>query len=734
MLPNDAPDASTNSPSNASLVVTAGTVLVTSESGGQVTVSVALSAAPRAPVTVPVSNTDATEGSVSPTAVSFTAEDWSAPRAIAVTGVDDATSDGDQTFRVSFGPSLSADPSFNGLVAESADITNTDDDDPVVPSIVVSDPSGLLAERGAPVTFTVVLASQPGAPVTMALSVSDSTEATLSRADLTFTAANWSVAQTVTVSSVDDWQIDGAQPVRVVFSAPVSDDPEYVALDAPVDLELSNLDDDVGGGYHIRTAYVEQAPFYVAHSYYHAMITAVEDRASSQVPADFEWRVVPGLANPDDPTLVSFEAMGFPGRYLHIDSANPTRYPPEAEPANRAYGLWQTLTEERSHLVWIDPFTDVPAFRSDATFRIVPARNGDATMVSLQWYTDTTRYLQHENYQIYAPVLDGAALDDSDASFALEPLGYLISQRADPHVRRHTDGYYYSTATAPEYDRIEIRRATTVRGLANAIPSVVWTKHTTGVMAANIWAPELHFIDDKWYIYFAAGSSTDIWAIRIYVLENASANPMEGTWTERGQIVTDSDTFALDATPFEHDGTRYLVWAQSDPSIANDNSSLFIAAMTNPWTLSSPNVRIARPEYAWETVGYEVNEGPAVIERNGRVFISYSASATDANYCIGLLTASATGDLLSASSWTKRPNPVFFSANGLYGPGHNSFTTSADGSIDVLVFHARNYETIVGDPLNDPNRHTHVQRLEWNADGTPSFGVPLVNGALTIGE
>jgi GH43 family beta-xylosidase len=77
---------------------------------------------------------------------------------------------------------------------------------------------------------------------------------------------------------------------------------------------------------------------------------------------------------------------------------------------------------------------------------------------------------------------------------------------------------------------------------------------------------------------------------------------------------------------------------------------------------------------------------------------------------------------------------VFVSANGLNGPGHNSFTTSADGSIDVLVFHARNYETIAGDPLNDPNRHTRVQRLEWNADGTPNFGAPLLSGALTIGE
>ncbi|WP_437907685.1 family 43 glycosylhydrolase [Sorangium sp. So ce327] len=726
----DAPDASTRS----LRIMTAGTALSTSESGGRVTVSVALDGAPSAPITVPVSSSDATEGSVSPATLSFTVEDWSVPREITVTGVDDAESDGDQIFRVRLGPSVSADPACDGLVAESADITNTDDDAPGTAAIVVSDPSGPLAERGAPVTFTVLLASQPSAPVTIALGVSDTTEATLSHADLTFTEANWSTAQTVTLSSVDDWQADGAQPVRVVFDAPASEDPEYAALAAPAVLELSNLDDDAGGGYQLRTTHKEDAPLYVAHSYYHAMITDLDDRANNQLPADFQWRVVPGLANPDDPTLVSFEPVGFGGRYLHVDSMNSTRYPLQDETSNRASGLWETPPEERSHLLWIDVFTESTAFRRDATFRIVPALNGDPTMVSLQWYSDATRYLRHLNYQIHAHVLDGTAVENAEASFALEPLGYLISQRADPHIKRHTDGYYYFTASVPTYDHIEIRRATTIRGLASATPKVVWTKHATGPMAAHIWAPELHFIDGKWYIYFAAGSSTDIWAIRMYALESSSANPMDGTWIERGQIVTDSDTFALDATTFEHDGKRYLVWAQEDPSVAGDNSSLFIAAMVNPWTLARPSVRIARPEHAWETAGFAVNEGAAVLERNGRVFISYSASATDDRYCLGLLTASATDDLLSPSSWTKNEDPVFVSANGLYGPGHNSFTTSADGSIDVLVYHARNYEKITGDPLYDPNRHTRVQRLEWNADGTPNFGVPLLSGANTIGD
>jgi GH43 family beta-xylosidase len=204
---------------------------------------------------------------------------------------------------------------------------------------------------------------------------------------------------------------------------------------------------------------------------------------------------------------------------------------------------------------------------------------------------------------------------------------------------------------------------------------------------------------------------------------------LQGQWTEKGQLRTNWESFSLDATTFEHNGVRYLVWAQKDPAIAG-NSNLYIAAMSNPWTISGTQVMISQPEYAWEQRGYWVNEGPAVLKRNGRIFVSYSASATDANYCLGLLTASAGSDLLDASAWNKSANPVFqsSSANKVYGPGHNSFTVSADDAADVLVYHARNYKDISGNPLYDPNRHTRVQELLWNSDGTPNFGTPVPDG------
>lgn len=626
--------------------------------------------------------------------------------------------------------------SLDGGGANAADGSTPDaalDGSVAAPGFTIGALSGTLVERGAPVTFSIALAAGPTADVLVGVSSSDTTEATVGPATLTFTPLNWSAPQSVTVTPADDWEVDGAQDVSIQL-APTSADPAYAALGASTAAELSVADDDTGSGYRIRATHAEAAPFYVAHSFYHSMIASLTDTTNYQIPGDFEWRIVPGLANPSDPTLVSLVSPSFPGRYLRIDSANPGRYPSGSEGSNYEAEAFLTPAADRNHLAWLDPYADTATFRSDATFRIAAARNGDASMISLQWHGDPMRYLRHQNYQIYARVLDGSAEQNASASFTLEPLGFLAARRADPHITHHTDGYYYFTASVPEYDRIEIRRATTLRGLAAAEPVVIWTKHATGVMAAHIWAPELHRIDGKWYVYFAAGSSTNVWAIRIYVLESSADNPMDGPWTERGQIATAWETFSLDATTFEHGGKRYLIWAQEDPNVAGDSSSLFIAAMSNPWTITGTPVRISQPEYAWEKMGYSVNEGPAALVRNGHVFVTYSASATDARYCLGMLTASASSDLLSASSWTKSASPVFSSANGLWGPGHNSFTTSRDGAVDVLVYHARNYQAIVGDPLYDGNRHTRVQRLDWNADGTPSFGAPLANGFNTLGE
>ncbi|MEO8223129.1 MAG: family 43 glycosylhydrolase [Specibacter sp.] len=302
----------------------------------------------------------------------------------------------------------------------------------------------------------------------------------------------------------------------------------------------------------------------------------------------------------------------------------------------------------------------------------------------------------------------------------------LVLQRADPYVLRHTDGSYYFTGSVPEYDRVVLRSSETLGGLTTATEKVVWRQPASGSMAGFIWAPELHRIGGKWYIYFAASDSTDVWHIRIYVLENSAADPMSGTWTVAGQVKTPANSFALDATTFEHKGTQYLVWAEKNPE-----SNLYIAPLVSPTKIGTP-VEIAVPTLPWEIIGFKVNEGAAMLKRNGRIFLSYSASATDANYCMGLLSADQNADLLNPASWVKKQTPVMTSStvSGLYGPGHNSFTVDDDGSTDMVVYHARDYKNIVGDPLFDPNRHARVQRLYWSADGMPDFGIPVGQGVM----
>lgn len=305
----------------------------------------------------------------------------------------------------------------------------------------------------------------------------------------------------------------------------------------------------------------------------------------------------------------------------------------------------------------------------------------------------------------------------------------LIRQRADPHIIRH-GGYFYFTASVPEYDRIILRRTKTIAGLAKAPEVVVWRRPAEGRMGGYIWAPEIHYFDGRWHIYFAAGDSDDKFRIRTYVLQSAGANPLRSDWKLLGQLQTPWDTFTLDSTIFEHRGVRYIAWAQHEPGIET-NSNLYLAPLKTPTTLAAAPVRLTVPTFDWETQKYKVAEGPAILARNGRLFMTYSASATDDRYRIGMLTADADSNIMDPRSWTKSPVPVFASSpkNGIWGPGHNSFVVDERGR-DIVVYHARDYREIKGDPLFDPNRHARVQLIRYRPDGTPDFGEPLPNGRI----
>lgn len=299
----------------------------------------------------------------------------------------------------------------------------------------------------------------------------------------------------------------------------------------------------------------------------------------------------------------------------------------------------------------------------------------------------------------------------------------FISQRADPYVCRE-QGMYYFTASIPEYDRIILRRSGTLEGLKDAGEVTIWRKHDKGIMSCHVWAPELHYIENRWFIYFAAGEIDDVWRIRPYVLKCEGDDPMRDAWTELGQMQGiegfSFQDFSLDMTVFEHKGDWYCVWAEK-VSVGKKISNLYIAKMAEPNRLGTAQVLLSSPDYDWERDGFWVNEGPAVIKHGDKLYLTYSASETGICYCVGMLSIPIGKDLLDPRQWKKERYPVLSTdwEKGLLGPGHNSFVKDEAGE-DIMIYHARQYDEIKGDPLYDPNRHTFRMKILWE-DKTPVF-------------
>lgn len=304
----------------------------------------------------------------------------------------------------------------------------------------------------------------------------------------------------------------------------------------------------------------------------------------------------------------------------------------------------------------------------------------------------------------------------------------FIEQRADPYIFRHGDGAYYFTASVPEYDKIILRRSDSLEGLKNAEEAVLWRKHESGAQSIHVWAPEIHYLDGNWYIYYAAGDKDDVWEIRPYVLRCTGQDPMKDPWEEMGMMQAAEDDkfsfhdFSLDATIFENKGEKYYIWAEKT-GVGKKISNLYIARMENPVRLGTAQVLLTTPDYDWERVDFWVNEGPAVLKHDGKIFMTFSASATGACYCMGLMYIDEEADVLDPHAWTKLRYPVLQTdeEKGIYGPGHNSFVKAQDGITDLCVYHARQYDEIIGDPLYDPNRHAMVMKVEYDEKGFPVF-------------
>ncbi len=302
----------------------------------------------------------------------------------------------------------------------------------------------------------------------------------------------------------------------------------------------------------------------------------------------------------------------------------------------------------------------------------------------------------------------------------------------------YKDGYYYYTNTTG--NDITLWKTKNIAYLSTAEKKVVWTPPKTGAYSKELWAPEIHLFQNKWYIYFAAdsGNNNDH---RLYVLENAAADPLQGEWIMKGKLTTPEDKWSIDGSVMEHKGKLYAIWSgwKGDK---NGEQDIFIAAMKNPWTIKGKRTLLSKPQYDWETIGdlnnandpphINVNEGPEFLVHGDKIFLIYSASAcwTDF-YALGMLTADANADLLDSTSWKKSSQPVFKQSpvNKVYATGHNCFFVSPNGKEDWILYHANSNP---GEGCGN-KRCPRAQKFTWNADGTPNFGEPVAAGvALAV--
>ncbi|MBC8106345.1 MAG: family 43 glycosylhydrolase [Anaerolineae bacterium] len=299
---------------------------------------------------------------------------------------------------------------------------------------------------------------------------------------------------------------------------------------------------------------------------------------------------------------------------------------------------------------------------------------------------------------------------------AIDPNG------ADPFITQWQGDYLYVRSDG---GRIYIQRSSRLQDINSALLQNVWAPPQGQPYSQDVWAPELHRINDKWYIYVAADNGDNA-QHRMYVLEGNSQNP-QGTYTLKGQITATTNRWAIDGTVMMLNGQQYFVWS-GWPGFTDGQQNLYIAQMSNPWTISGNRALISSPTLGWEQNGLPINEGPQILQRDGKTFIIYSGSGYWTNeYALGQLTYNGVGNPLFANSWVKKSTPVFSQANNVVGVGHSSFTKSPDGLDDWMVYHAH----------NTPGEFTgirdiHMQKFAWNADGSPNFGSPLARNTQLI--
>ena len=317
------------------------------------------------------------------------------------------------------------------------------------------------------------------------------------------------------------------------------------------------------------------------------------------------------------------------------------------------------------------------------------------------------------------PTSNLQAMRETPMTFS-NPLG----AGADPYVVQWNGMYYLVRSSGRA---VWIDRAASLDKIHNSTvestSTRVWLAPTGTDYSEQVWAPELHFLNGKWYIYVAA-SDGDNSTHRMHVLERNAADPF-GAFTYKGKIAATTDRWAIDGTAFEWQGAMYFVWS-GWAGTTDGQQNLYIAQMDTPWSLGTDRVLLSTPTYNWEKYGLAINEGPEILVSNGTLNIIYSGSGYWRNeYALGRLTYNGVGPIMSASSWTKASQPVFQATSLVTGVGHASFTKSPDVTEDWIVYHAHASPTVWQD-----DRVIRIQPFTFNSNGTPNFGSPVAAGQL----
>ncbi|KAJ4329292.1 hypothetical protein N0V84_000187 [Fusarium piperis] len=302
-----------------------------------------------------------------------------------------------------------------------------------------------------------------------------------------------------------------------------------------------------------------------------------------------------------------------------------------------------------------------------------------------------------------------------------------IKTGSDPHIAYH-DGMYYLTSTT--WTDVRITAASTIEGLKTAESHVIWSDRSNPARACNFWAPEMHKVGDRWYVYFSASLCNSDWGIvlpslRVYVLQGGAENPLSADYEISDPILPPNyNAGMLDATLFDIEGTTYFLFSAVDGPESPDGASLWIAQLLSPTTCGNATM-IAAPEFDWEQEDSAVLEGPyGIVSPAGTIYVVYSAdSCNTPAYKLGVMKFTAGADPLHPKSWTKSPEPIFQTMNGLYGPAHNAFFKSPDGTEDWQVFHAN----LNANDGCGSTRKTFIQPVSWKDDQI-DLGDPLPVG------